>query len=74
MQKPELKSNNVPVEPGRYYMHRNPGYGSSPEFITVSESDSGELSYISDNGFESRNFGDFWNIEDWLFSDKLDNA
>ena len=74
MAKPELKANNVPVEPGRYFMHRNPGFGSSPEFITVRESDSGELSYISDNGIEWQDFDNFWNLEGWLFSDKIDNA
>lgn len=69
MKKPELQIDNVPTEAGRYYMHRSPGFGSTPEWVTVREGEDG-LEYKSDNGVEWAPLSRFWNTQEWLFSDK----
>jgi hypothetical protein len=67
-----VKKNNVPTEPGRYRYHRSPGFGSKPGLCEVRQGPEG-LEYKDDDVGEWgwKPLSSFWNIHDWLWSDKL---
>ena len=73
MKNPELKTDNLPTEPGRYFYHRNPGFGSSPSYCTVTEDDAGGLSFADDlSDWNVHSFDEFWGIDEWLWSDRIE--